>query len=165
MASRASKIFFGFIVALIIAMSAFPQTTSAAVTLSSFTARMITENISARVVMSWTTASEINTAGFNIYRSERADGPYTRINPQLIPAKNDLIAGGTYTYTDDKTQATQTYYYQLEDVELNGTSARHTPIAVNSVGMQSTTDWFGIALGIGALAVIGGGVLLVRRMR
>jgi len=166
MAQRSSKIFFGCVIALLIAVSAFPQTIDAAVTLSSFTARMMIENISARVEMSWTTATEINTAGFNIYRSERAEGPYTRINPQLIPAKNDLIAGGTYTYVDDKTQASQTYYYQLEDIELNGKSARHTPIAVNSAGMQTLDDsWRVIALSIGALVLIGGGILLARRMR
>lgn len=82
------------------------------------------------IVVQWTTGSEINTAGFNLYRSDKAEGPFTRINEQLVPATNDPIAGGRYQYQDADVRSGQTYYYELEDVELNGTSTRHGPIII-----------------------------------
>ena len=39
---------------------------------------------SARVVVEWSTASELDTAGFNLYRSESPDGPFEKVNQNLI---------------------------------------------------------------------------------
>lgn len=64
-----------------------------AVSLSNANAFVTADN---EVVLNWTTGSEINTAGFNLYRSESEDGPYARINPQLIPASGEALLGGTY---------------------------------------------------------------------
>lgn len=102
----------------------------------------------ARVVVQWTTATEINTAGFNLYRAERAEGPYTKINAQLIPA-SDALTGGKYQYEDTTVVAGKTYYYQLEDVEYGGATARHGPIVVTASGGWGWTEW---ALSIGAVA-------------
>ena len=80
------------------------------------------------VVLEWTTKSEVNTAGFNMYRAESSGGPFTRINRELIPSASDPIAGGHYVYTDTEAIAGRTYYYQLEDVELSGNRTRHDTI-------------------------------------
>jgi len=83
------------------------------------------------VIIRWTTKSELNTAGFNLYRSDKEDGEYVKINPTLIPAKPDPILGGEYVYTDTlKIVAGQTYYYKLEDVEKTGATEMHGPIVV-----------------------------------
>ncbi len=82
------------------------------------------------VVIEWTTATEINTAGFNLYRAESADGPFTQINSQLIPASPDPMAGGKYKFEDTSVTAGKTYYYQLEDIEYSGTRTKHPPVAV-----------------------------------
>jgi hypothetical protein len=138
-----------------------------AVTLSSFTARTASDNAASRVTLNWTTATEIKTAGFNLYRSERADGPYTRINVQLIPGSGDSLTGGKYEYQDTKVVVGQTYYYQLEDVEFDGTSMRHKPIGV-TVGTASET---GISLelvaglGLGLLVIAAGAYTVRKRLR
>jgi len=49
-----------------------------------------------KIILSWTTESEINNAGFNLYRAETIDGPYLKINNGLIPAKGSLIEGASY---------------------------------------------------------------------
>jgi hypothetical protein len=103
-----------------------------------------------RIVVQWTTATEINTAGFNVYRAERAEGPYTKINAQLIPASDALI-GGKYQYEDTTVVAGRTYYYQLEDVEYGGAAARHGPIIITAAS----------PFGIGALVLVAGGALAV----
>ncbi|NIN65277.1 MAG: hypothetical protein GTO63_11385, partial [Anaerolineae bacterium] len=46
------------------------------------------------VIVEWTTESEIDLAGFNLYRSERPDGPYVKVNEALIPASPDPLTGG-----------------------------------------------------------------------
>ncbi len=84
----------------------------------------------ASVVVEWTTESELNLAGFNLYRSETPEGPYTKVNDALIPASLDPIAGGSYAYTDTNVIAGVTYFYKLEDVELDGGSITHGPLQI-----------------------------------
>ena len=82
------------------------------------------------VVVEWTTETEVDTAGFNLYRSESPDGPYIKTNHELIPGSSDPLLGGKYVYTDTNVVAGRTYYYKLEDVELDGTTTIHGPIEV-----------------------------------
>jgi hypothetical protein len=116
-----------------------------------------------RVVVEWTTASEINTSGFNLYRSERTDGPYVKINAQLIPASTDPLVGGKYRYQDTNVESGRTYYYQLEDVELDGSSARHGPIVVTASVWAVDRPTSFLAIGLLALVAMGGGIYLARR--
>lgn len=112
---------------------------------------LLTACAPARVVVQWTTATEINTAGFNVYRAERAEGPYTKLNAQLIPA-SDALTGGKYQYEDMTVIAGQTYYYQLEDVEYGGATARHGPIVITASGGWGQTEWI-VSIGVVALAL------------
>jgi len=116
----------------------------------------------ARIVVQWTTATEINTAGFNVYRSERAEGPYTKLNAQLIPA-SDALTGGKYQYEDTTVVAGKTYYYQLEDVEYGGATARHGPIVITASGGWGQTEGL-VGIGVGAL-VVSALLLVARRAR
>ena len=88
----------------------------------------------ATVTVEWSTASELNTAGFNLYRGETPDGPFTRINPELIPASPDPLIGGSYIYTDTGVAAGRTYYYQLEDVETSGAATVQGVVQVKADG-------------------------------
>jgi hypothetical protein len=117
-----------------------------------------------RIVVQWETASEINTAGFNLYRSERAEGPYTKVNVQIIPASTDPVLGGKYVYEDTNVVPGRTYYYQLEDVEFSGTTARHGPLTITAPAPFGIGDAPAlIAVGAGALVVLGAAFYAVRR--
>ena len=76
------------------------------------------------ITVEWSTASELNTAGFNLYRGDSKDGPFTRINPELIPASLDPLVGGEYAFIDTNAIAGHIYYYQIEEVETNGATNR-----------------------------------------
>lgn len=128
-----------------------------AVRLSSFGA-MLSADVP--VALSWASGSEVNTAGFNIYRSENKDGAYTRINAQLIPAAN-TVSGNRYQYLDTTAVPGKTYYYQLEDIELNGKSTRHPPIAVNAP--QASGFASGLPIALGALIVVCAGLLVSQK--
>ena len=118
------------------------------------------------VLVEWTTESEVNTAGFNVYRSESAEGPYVKINRELIPSSPDPILGGHYAYTDTDVMPGRVYFYQLEDVELDGTSTRHGPIEVvakasRPSAFENLAASWPLAVVIAVLAL--GGAILARR--
>jgi hypothetical protein len=80
------------------------------------------------VILKWQTASEIDNAGFNIYRSDSVNGEYSKINTSLIQAQGSSTQGASYKYTDSAVQNRKTYYYKLEDVDCNGNSTMHGPV-------------------------------------
>lgn len=82
------------------------------------------EQLGRPIVIRWSTESEVNTAGFNIYRAESEAGPWTQINDRLIPGSPDPLRGNTYVFTDTEVLAGETYWYELEEVELGGKTTR-----------------------------------------
>ena len=96
---------------------------STLITLSSFTAKAS----NGRVKLEWSTESEIENAGFNIYRSETEVGGYEKINTELITAKGSETKGAKYVFIDNIAKNRKTYFYKLEDIDLNGTSTMHGP--------------------------------------
>jgi hypothetical protein len=102
------------------------------------------------VTVEWSTASELNTAGFNLSRGDSQTGPFTRLTAEVIPASPDPLVGGSYIYTDTEVVAGQTYYYQLEEVESGGGTSVQGVVAVTASGGLSPLL---IGAGIG-LAVI-----------
>ena len=93
------------------------------ISLSSFTATPFSK----AVVLEWTTASEIDNAGFNIYRAESENGEYIKINDELIEAQGSATEGTTYEFVDSGLKNRKTYYYQLEDIDFSGQSTFHGP--------------------------------------
>ena len=73
------------------------------------------------VSLSWETASEVGTAGFNVSRADSPDGPFAQINATLIPAQGSEITGATYHFVDEHTAPLHRYVYRIEEVEWNGT--------------------------------------------
>jgi hypothetical protein len=83
-----------------------------------------------KVTVQWETASEVNTAGFNLYRADSQAGPYVKVNTALIPASGNQLTGSSYKYEDAAVQPGRVYYYELEDVETTGRTTRQAPIQV-----------------------------------
>jgi hypothetical protein len=81
------------------------------------------------VIIQWRTDSEINNAGFNLYRSESREEGYIKISNALIPAKGSATQGAAYEYVDKKVKNRKTYYYKLEDIDLSGKSTMHGPVS------------------------------------
>ena len=94
------------------------------VELSSFTATVADTGISLR----WETQSETDNQGFRLYRSLEELGEYVCITGQLIQGAGSSASGGVYVYVDAGL-AEGRYWYQLEDVSMNGTTRRHGPIS------------------------------------
>ena len=66
------------------------------------------------------------TSASTLYRAEAADGPWTRLNPHLIPSSAPGSAPGQmYEWLDAGAdiggiEAGRTYWYRLEAVDVHG---------------------------------------------
>ena len=72
------------------------------------------------VVITWSTESELNNAGFFIKRAQQKDGEFTVVNAAMVPGAGTTSEKQFYTYTDTTAQPSVVYYYQIEDVSLDG---------------------------------------------
>lgn len=76
-----------------------------------------------RIAMSWTTGTSPNLAGYNLYRSEAAAGPFTKVNGSPIPPDDS----GITNYRDDGLKIAVKYYYQLKAIDIAGNESVPAP--------------------------------------
>jgi hypothetical protein len=82
----------------------------------------------------WTTESELDIIGFNIYRADSPDGEFIKVNNELIPPADDPFIGGEHLFEDENVTSGTTYYYQLETVDRNGNTTRSDTIELKAGG-------------------------------
>ena len=96
------------------------------------------------IVIRWVTESELNNAGFNILRSETRNGEFTKINKELIAGQGTTSERTAYEYPDTSAKPNVVYYYQIQDVSLDGqvTTLRTTHLRGNvTAAGKLTTTW------------------------
>jgi hypothetical protein len=81
-----------------------------------------------KVSLNWATGTEINNAGFNLYRASSESGAKVKVNGDLIAALAAATDGASYRSVDAPGYGT--FYYWLEDVGSNGISTMHGPVKV-----------------------------------
>ncbi len=108
-----------------------------AVALAAFSAQQVDN----AVQVSWETVSEVDNAGFNLYRSEDPAVLGQRLNAALIPSQSPGSTGGfSYVWEDQAGLAAGSiYFYTLEDVDLSGATTRHGPVSVAFVAPTAVT--------------------------
>ena len=75
---------------------------------------------SGEIVVRWITESELNNAGFNILRSDARDGEFTQLNTKLIAGQGTTSERTVYEFPDTSAKPNVVYYYQIQDVSLDG---------------------------------------------
>ena len=93
------------------------------------------ESYSDQVLLQWRTGEEVDNLGFNLYREE--NGKRTRLNSQLLAGSAlvagpgvEMKAGRSYSWWDGSSAGRQESRYLLEEVDLNGNSVWHGPVAI-----------------------------------
>jgi len=74
------------------------------------------------------TAAEIDTVGFNLWRSTTKDGDYQRVNESLIAKKGSATKGAAYEFVDSSPPGS--CFYKLEDIDSDGQSRWHPAVEV-----------------------------------
>ncbi|MBN2381575.1 hypothetical protein JXQ70_01710 [bacterium] len=91
-----------------------------------------------KAIIEWETGSELNTAGFNIMRTSASNSDLVvQVNDSLIPATGSSASGDYYSFVDNSVKVGGTYYYFLEEVELNNTKTRYGSVGTTIVGKQA----------------------------
>jgi hypothetical protein len=100
-----------------------------AVELMSFIGDLLDDNT---VTLAWTTASEVNSAGFFVQRSENTYNGFERLNSNLIPSTGSVSSGGSYNFIDELDNATSAYY-RIEEISRDGLSTFSSPVFVSTM--------------------------------
>jgi hypothetical protein len=83
------------------------------------------------VLLTWSTASERDTYGFNVLRSGSTTGGRFEINEEIIAGSGTSTTLRNYSFTDYDVAAGATYHYWLEEVSLTGETALYGPLSAN----------------------------------
>ena len=83
------------------------------------------------IVLTWTTESEVNSAGFFVWRSEAEAGGYRKISAAFIPGRGNSSSRTGYRFTDPDASAGKTYWYKIEAVSMDGKSEFHGPVSAS----------------------------------
>ena len=111
------------------------------VELSAFTAVYTNESGYGYVSINWTTASETDVIGFNIYRNiGETYGPSDKINNEPIAGHGTTTLMHTYSFKDEEADVYTSYYYWLEVVNLGGISDIHGPIKYKSIDIDGNGE-------------------------
>lgn len=113
------------------------------------------------VTVQWNTETELDTAGFNLYRSELGEDNYTLVNDTLINSEGGATSGASYTFVDSSVEAGKTFIYLLEEIQIDGTANRYEDDKF-SYTVPSMTNWSVI---LAAIAIVVGLGLLVVGVR
>ena len=96
------------------------------------------------VAIRWITESEKDNAGFNILRSDKRYGEFTKLNTQLIAGQGTTSERTVYEFVDKTAKPNVIYYYQIQDVSLDGDvqilKVTHLRGHVSAAG-KATTTW------------------------
>jgi hypothetical protein len=81
------------------------------------------------VRVAWVTLSETDNQYFNIYRAQAPDGPQVQLNdvPIAVVEPGSPLGHG-YVFLDGAVQPGVTYWYWLEDVDINGVATQWGPV-------------------------------------
>jgi len=96
------------------------------VQLSSFYAEVFENN----VLIKWTTQSEVNHLGFNLYRSLHQEEGFQKINTNILPGIGNSTTSHHYTYQDHDVLSGNMYYYKLESIDRLGNKEYFGPISI-----------------------------------
>jgi hypothetical protein len=133
--------------------------------------------VDTNVDVTWETAEEVGTLGFNLLRASASDGTPEQLNQDLILAQSPGGGGATYQWNDDSVKADGEYYYWLDSIDTQGTATRHgpvsasvpcnTPTAVTLSSLSISAMPFDTALLVGIGVCVGLGALggLLRKRR
>ena len=78
--------------------------------------------------LKWTTASEVDNFGFDIYRGLTEDGPFERITRGPLPGAGTTDEPQRYVYVDEDIDPSRDYFYYIESISMGGVREVFSPV-------------------------------------
>lgn len=78
--------------------------------------------------ITWSTASELDNFGFDVFRGLSESGPFVRLTPQPVPGAGTTDVTQSYEFVDDSIEPGVVYFYYVEAISLAGVRERFTPV-------------------------------------
>jgi len=120
------RIVFGLLVVLLsgsIALAAAPEPAGACGSQAKVPADQRLSN-TAR----WTTASEANTFGYDVYRGDSENGKFTRITKTPVLGNGTTSETNKYQFVDDTIDPCREYWYYVEEITTSGSREKFTTV-------------------------------------
>lgn len=78
--------------------------------------------------LKWSTASEVDNFGFDVYRGDAEEGPFERLTESPIEGAGTTDLTSSYAYEDTTIDPNREYFYYVESISLQGVREDFTPI-------------------------------------
>lgn len=76
----------------------------------------------------WTTASEVDNFGYDVFRGDLEEGPFTKLNADPILGAGTTDETKNYEYRDDTIDPCREYWYYIESIDTKGGREKFTPV-------------------------------------
>lgn len=76
----------------------------------------------------WSTASEQNNFGFDVFRGDSEKGEFVKLTKEPIPGAGTTDETHDYSYRDDTIDPCKEYWYYIEQTNTNGTKEKISPV-------------------------------------
>lgn len=81
-----------------------------------------------RNTIRWTTSSEVDSFGFDVFRGASEAGPFERLNAKPIAGAGTSDESHSYLWVDETIDPTKEYFYYVESISIDGVREKFTPI-------------------------------------
>lgn len=78
--------------------------------------------------LKWTTASEVENFGFDIYRGASEEGPFEKRTEIPLPGAGTTDEPQAYLWEDYDIEMGKDYFYYVESISMAGVRERFSPI-------------------------------------
>ncbi|MGA7297232.1 MAG: hypothetical protein WBW92_06955 [Rhodanobacteraceae bacterium] len=76
----------------------------------------------------WTTASEQDNFGYDVYRGNSKKGPFAKLTDKPVLGHGTTDETSNYSYRDSSIDPCKAYWYYVESISTRGERERFTPI-------------------------------------
>lgn len=76
----------------------------------------------------WTTASEVENFGYDVFRGEAEEGPFTKLTESPLAGAGTTDETKKYEFRDDTIDPCKDYWYYVESISTTGVREKFTPV-------------------------------------
>lgn len=76
----------------------------------------------------WTTASEVDNFGYDVYRGDKEEGPFVKLTANPILGAGTTDETHKYEFRDDTIDPCKGYWYYVESTSTGGVHEKFTPV-------------------------------------